>query len=127
MSRTLDEETITAAMSPVAREMVALVGFTITLALCREFGGLKLWFARVLSDDSELVQRIGRAAADRLASKYGGGHIEVPLLRGVALLLRDSAIHSDLDAGAPLNELARRYRVSQRHLYRLLKATGDRH
>lgn len=125
MSHTLDEAAIVAAMPPVAREMVALVGFAATMDLCREFGGINLWIAKVLADESEIVRRFGRTAADILASKYGGSHVDVPLLHGVSILLRDNAIRADYDAQVPTQELCRRYRIGQRHLYRLLKASAS--
>lgn len=109
-----------AALPPFARELEEYIGLPATLALCAAYGGLSLWIPRTLPPDSALPLEIGSEPARKLVAIYGGCRIEPPRLAALATAKRDALIASDAAAGEGLPVLALRYRLTVRHVRRIL-------
>lgn len=64
---------------------------------------------------------VGKDAANKLVSKYGGNRIKVPRCQRLLTIERWRKIIADFSAGATLNELARKYGLTERGISKALK------
>jgi hypothetical protein len=122
---TVDQDAIINAMPATARDLVSAIGFLPTLDLLQKFGGKRLFVPSKLTEESKLIAALGRDVAEALVKRMGGSQLEPPMMSSVERLLRDNAIRADFDAGATVPELVDRYRLTQRHLRKVLKASPD--
>lgn len=59
----------------------AILGDEGFVLLCQELGGTRLYVPHKLADDHEIVQIVGRDAADKLSRELARAQIRVPLAR----------------------------------------------
>lgn len=110
----------------LAREMVAVMGHAATMALVHEMGGLRLlvpgWpLKRPSSRYQHLEEIVGPQAAQSFAERWGGIEVQVPMAKKALMRLRDRSIIDAYANGAPPPELAKRYGMTERHLWKVLK------
>lgn len=117
------QDEIVAAMPASARELVEIIGFLPTLEVLRKFGGKRVFIPSKLNDDSRIIAELGREVAEKLVARMGGARFEPPMLTSVERRLRDNAIRRDFDARVPMDDLVDRYRMTQRHIRKLLNAS----
>lgn len=120
-----DEASVIAVMPPSARDLVNVLGFAATMDLLNRFGGKRIFIPNRLTDDAKIVGQIGREAAEKLVERMPGTRMEPPMLTSIERLLRDNAIRADFDSGMDIPELVDRYRITQRHIRRLLCRSPD--
>lgn len=65
----------------------AILGDEAFVALCQELGGTRLYVPYALRDEHDLVQALGRPAAEKLSRALAPATIRVPLAR------RERALH----------------------------------
>jgi len=65
----------------------------------------------------------GLDTALRIAKEFGGGHIYIPKLDDFIREIRDDRIRREVEAGATVSAVARRYLITERQVYRIL--TGE--
>lgn len=131
MVATADRQAVLAVMPETARELVEAIGFDDALQFLRKHGGKRVFIPGSLPEDGGhwLIADFGHDLAARLVRYFDGAHLEVPMLSSVERLLRDNAIRSDFDAMCragerdPMKALVERYRMTQRYLRKLLKAS----
>lgn len=119
---TPDDAAILGALPPVAREMVDALGLAPALELLQTLRGRRVLIPPQLADDSSLVAQVGRETAEKLVLSLGLGvtrTVDLPLLVGVDRMLRNTAIRAGLAAGESQAELARRYRLTERHIRKI--------
>lgn len=108
-----------------ARELVRMIGLDATIELVKMFGGDELAMPHKAGGTSRLwellVEVIGGPAATRLVQETAGTRLYVPTCRDALLAERNREIARAYDAGEAFDALRRRYKVSRRHLWRLLK------
>jgi hypothetical protein len=119
-----------ADLPPVARELVTLIGWEATLALVTHAGGVNFRVPRGFDNNPAGARRaallediLGHDAAARLIAACGGCVLQIPTLRVALARARNTAIRLDCDAGATLEELAMKYRLTSRALSNILKRT----
>ncbi|MDR2711079.1 MAG: hypothetical protein LBB65_07140 [Burkholderiales bacterium] len=107
------------------RDMIAVIGLPDTLAFVRAFGGKRVYIPKRLTSTGAAVisEAIGEAATEKLAGWFGDGFLEVP--RCVACLNheRNVEIIRNYSADTSINTLVEKYKLSHRHLRRILKCT----
>lgn len=110
----------------VIRELIDEIGLEATMRLVDNYGGLLLRIPREPKPGSPMERRLGQPAFDRLIGRWAGDRIWVP--RCVALLTerRDQALLAEYEAGTPSKELARKFKVSDRHVWRILARSRRR-
>lgn len=59
--------------------------------------------------------------ADAILSHFSGNQVYFPLRTAGKRELRDEAIRRDHDAGMDESEIVRKYDISSRHLYRIIR------
>jgi len=116
-----------------ARELIAHLGLQAALQLCQQFGGAVLdvpLAANSVGKDArdKLADAIGMDAANKMVAIYGGERLYVPLLKAALVKTRNRSIQRDFDrlcreksANDAVAQLARCYRLSDRHVWRVLK------
>ncbi|MGB6068322.1 MAG: Mor transcription activator family protein [Desulfomonilaceae bacterium] len=67
-----------------------------------------------------LFELIGRAATARFVAEYGGLQLYIPRLKNTFAAYRASRIREEFN-GANHNALSRKYHLSVRHIYEILK------
>lgn len=73
----------------------------------------------------ELAEQAGCAICDRLADNWGGQVITFPKDHRFRLSKRDIEIYKEFN-GRNHNELAKRYRVTTRAIYKIIQRVRDR-
>ena len=120
--RNMDEVDV---LPSTARELVEVMGLDATIDLVKSFGGDDLKIPEVVNGTSRmwdiLVQTVGPEAAEKLVRRYAGTPIYVPTCRIALLAHRDREIVRRFDDGEPFDVLRREYKLTRRHLYRVLK------
>lgn len=113
------------SLPSTARELVEVMGLDATIDLVKTFGGDDLKIPEVVNGTSRmwdiLVETVGPEAASKLVQRYAGTPIYVPMCRIALLAHRDREIVRRFDAGELFDVLRREYKITRRHLYRVLK------
>ena len=108
-----------------ARELVEVIGINATIDLVKAFGGDDLKIPQTATGTSRmwdvLVETVGPQAAGQLVQRFGGTPIYVPTCHATLRLQRVREIIGRFDAGEPFDTLRREFRITRRHLYRILK------
>lgn len=124
-------------LPPTIRELVEEVGLIPAMALVEHFGGITLnvplggtKVGQAVLDN--LASRIGENAANLIAARYGGTRLYIPNCKQSLKRARDSRMLEDKKAmresGASEKEivrtLSRRYNLSDRYVWRILRMPG---
>ncbi|MEG1609637.1 MAG: Mor transcription activator family protein [Bilophila sp.] len=118
----------------MARDLVNVVGLSATLKLVEAMGGLNIRIPLGMTAQGQarrdaFVALIGLEATTRLIGQYGGTMLYVPSCRQARVDARDQAINRERNrlasAGCTerrlVDDLARQYGLSSRHIWRILK------
>lgn len=65
----------------LALHLQAILGEEGFVRLCQELGGTRIYVAYTMRDDNDVVEAIGREAADKLSRALAPATIRVPLAR----------------------------------------------
>ncbi|KUY80122.1 MULTISPECIES: Mor transcription activator family protein [unclassified Burkholderia] len=117
----------------VVKTMIKLIGWPATIRLIEQLGGTNFPIAMRRSRRGEiryeaLAEIVGTDAADLLTTHFGGDVLCVPLCKVAIRELQHRSIRAEFDALTrehPANhaatQLARRHRMTERHIWRILK------
>lgn len=112
----------------MARRLVEMIGLDATISLIQAEGGNELRLAEVIDGHSSawvrLVEIIGDDAATRLVRDWPDTRIYVPMCLQALRTQRTREIIRRFDAGESFDSIRSRYKISRRHLFRLLKRPG---
>lgn len=86
--------------------------------LAQWYGGTRVYLPHPsrLREENPVARAIGREPARRLCTEWPQLDVMVPRLKGELVRARDRAIRANPE-GLSVRELARRYQVSERHIY----------
>lgn len=110
-------------LPPVARDLAELLGLDAALALVERWGGTPLWVQR--QPWPELVQAIGREAAETLCATYTLERIDVPRCVRSMRAVRDRAILEASSEGISGAQLALAHGLTRRQITNIRR--GGRH
>lgn len=125
-------------LPPLARELHGLIGIVPTLRLVEEMGGQQFPVSKNQRRQGairfeRLVEVVGIGAAQLMTRHYGGCVISIPMCADALRELRDRELRADFDrittehtANHAVAVLNRKYRLTERHIWRIVKR-GDRH
>lgn len=110
----------------LARELVEVMGELPAMRLINAMGGLFFcvpgWpLKRVSQRFDRLVEIVGEEAAIKYAERWGNVEIQVPKCAAALRLVRNRDIARRYDAGEPVPDICRRYDISERHFWKLVK------
>ncbi len=115
----------------VLREITLYVGHDAAMKLVKAFGGSDI-YVPVLGHQlpKELVETIGQDAAVNLCKGLGGSKLYIPRLlkglllsRNISVCLEYEELIASMNSNAAINVLVRRYSLSNRYIYLILKGT----
>lgn len=110
----------------LARELIEVLGEMPAMQLINAMGGLYLcvpgWpLARSSSRFDSLAEIVGEEAAIKYAERWGNVELQVPKCAASLRLVRNRDITRRYEAGEPVQDICRRYDVSERHFWKLVK------
>lgn len=113
-------------LPPLAVEMIKVMGEVPAMRLVHEMRGLYLcvpgWPLKRRSTRFEALENIvGTEAARKFAKRWGDVEIQVPKCAAAMRRVRDLDIARRYDAGEPVQDICRRYDITERHFWKLMK------
>jgi len=104
------------ALTPDLEEIAEIAGTAAALAILAARGGTKVYIPQPakLSEDHWLVATVGRVAAGKIAERFAGNPVEIPLLGGGTRGKTWEALRKAIEAGHDLPTAARLAGVCQR-------------
>lgn len=109
-----------ASIAGSMRPVVDAIGYAAALALATRFGGMELYLRSQPAEDDLVTLVIGPQARDMLLRALGPGRWEVPRCQAWLLARRDEEIRLRYEAGEPVNDLAFSFRLTRRHILRVI-------
>ena len=109
-------------MQPLTQRMqpiIDAIGFDATITLVAALGGTRVYLSR--SPDSPVARAIGADHHAVLLHEIGAGPLDVPRCLNWVLARRNEEIIARSLAGETQDELARRFRLTDRHIRRILQ------
>ena len=106
-------------MAPV----VQAIGYESAIALASRFGGMNVYLRESAGEEDMVALVIGHEARRALLQALGPGTWAVPSCRAWLIARRDEEIALRYGAGEPLNDLVWRFKLSRRHILRVLADT----
>lgn len=101
-------------------QVAEVIQLPATLRLVEHFGGSRVYVPMKASQGHPLIRLIGASRASALCARFGGQHINVAHLVHRQLRTRDEEIQRGRASGLSARELARRFGISERQVYRAL-------
>ncbi len=111
-------------LPPFAQELVDLIGFDPTMSLVRAFGGIPMRIPKRNGGGASyeaISELVGHEAADKLVARYGGDRVKMPRCQRLLVVERWRRIIADYERGDTLNQIALRYRITERAVSKILK------
>lgn len=105
-------------------ELAEILGAEGLRALSAERGGRRALIPRRIPDGHWIERAAGREAADALAFRFGGCRIYIPRGPSRDLAARDRRVLDLRRQGLSVSEIALREGLSDRWIFRILKAGG---
>lgn len=102
-----------------AHDLERLIGREALSTLAQVAGGLDLYIPAKVPMDGPLLE-LPLAAQERLARYAGGTRLYIPMLAGDLRRIRDAQIRAASDAGERVQDIARRFRLSERRVWAIL-------
>ena len=113
------EEVDVADLPPLARELVALVGFSATMQLVEMRPGIPLFIPNTMNAEHMLAGALGIKAAEALVKNFGGLTITVPNCKLALVKIRQRQILKSRDEGYSQTEAAVLHGVTPRWIREL--------
>lgn len=112
---------------PILTDLAEQLGYFIAQRLVEHYGGTRVYIPHPerLPPDHPVAVRIGHPIALRLARVYGGRALQVPLAVHELRTARNRSILDCKKSGQSLAEIARRHRVTERTVCRVLAQAGS--
>lgn len=104
-----------------AHDLERLIGREALLTLAQVAGGLDLYIPAKVPMDGPLLD-LPLAAQEALARYAGGTRLYIPMLSGELRRIRDAQIRAAFDRGERVQDIARRFRLSERRVWAILAA-----
>jgi Mor family transcriptional regulator len=114
-------------LPPILQNIVAGIGLPLTMKLVQARGGVRLYVPKLeLEDDHYLVQLLGREAAEKLQSMFGGDeHFDLPKAERALRAVRDTEIRRRRIKGESVRSLALEYGLTERQIYAICDELMD--
>lgn len=105
-------------LEPILQDIVGLIGLPLAMKLVEASGGVRLYVPKQeLEDDHYLVRLVGREAAEKLQTVYGGEqHFDIPKAEKALRAVRDDKIRYQRGCGLSVRSLALDNYLTERHI-----------
>jgi len=108
----------------VLREIAELIGLPATMAIVQQYGGVRLYVPKEITQDHPLIKLVGICNAVTLSDSYGGETLEIALAENALRKIRDKEIRDQWPTLSQ-RKLALKYRTTERHIRRILACSGN--
>lgn len=108
----------------VLREIAELIGLPATMAIVQQYGGVRLYVPKEITEDHPLIKLVGICNAVTLSDSYGGETLEIALAENALRKIRDKEIRDQWPTLSQ-RKLALKYRTTERHIRRILACGGN--
>lgn len=112
-------------MQRTVRELVAAMGYTDAIELCRGWGGRELAVPMKVAPDHPLALRLGLVAAERLIAAFRGQRLQLPVERDALLDERNAAIVAAVKAGRSRAAVSDEFGVSRQTVNYVLRRAAE--
>lgn len=102
-----------------AHDLERLIGREALATLAQVAGGLDLYIPAKVPMDGPLME-LPLQAQQALARYAGGTRLYIPMMAGRMRRARDAAIRAAYDAGERVQDIARRFQISERRVWAIL-------
>lgn len=116
----------TSAMSNMPesiKEIADYVGEEGALTMLQAFPGIRLFIPKKVPDGHVLIEKIGKALAEKLSVHFGGETLTIPRGAKVLRMARNKEIIKKYDAKMTVRELVGEYKLTERQVYTILQET----
>jgi len=112
--------------SRTIRELIELIGYTMTSQLCSSFGGRQIPIPINSREAHPLALTIGLGGAELLSKKYGGTALDIPLETTVVRQRRDKYLTERYESSDDISiaSLASEIGLSRKMVSSIIKKTG---
>ena len=104
------------------QEIAEVVGDDNVMKLVEEYGGTRIFIPRNMGVQHKLAKLLGFENARILSNTFGGETLTVARCSNLLRYQRNKEICTKYDAGVGVRALARRYEVTERHIYSILSS-----
>lgn len=111
----------TARLSCFQRDLIDLIGVDDAISLMGSFGGRTVYVPRKSKPQDKLSKAISRAAAVRLARRYGGNTVCVPKVDAIKRQIRNHRIRRLNAEGKSNAELSELFSLTTRCIQNICK------
>jgi len=114
-------------LPPTAKKIQNLVGLEAMVRVINRWGGTHMDFPAHASSFhtssvvAELAEEVGQADAFKIAEYWIGCRLSIPKCDRAMRKVMEREIHSALDKNVPAAELARRFKLTERTIWRIAK------
>lgn len=105
-------------MSKTITELIGLIGVDETMRVLANFGGSTVYFSKLWHGNSSFPIALNHETLAALACYFGGTGVYIPLCHDQ---VRDRLIMVDIENGLNAQQVAVKYRVSNRTVFNILK------
>lgn len=107
--------------SQILTELAEVAGWDAAIKIADMRGGTQIRIPQEPAPEHWLWDLLGEQAARAISARYGGSCLWVPKNDADSLRMRNEQIRADRRAGATINALAQRYRLTDRQIYSILR------
>ncbi len=108
------------------REIKDAIGVWGTVSLTAQHGGRPLYVPRSITPTHPLGELLGPESAQKLARRFGGDRIDVPMPDSLLRLVRAERIRAARAQGETTRALAKTHNLSRRRILEIIaKTQGD--
>ena len=108
-------------MSVSAHEIRSIIGDAALNELIEAYGGRRVYVPSVMRPHHPLALRLGLGPALLLSQYCPGEHLDVPTGRSMQIEARNRLIVREVEAGASISAVARKWGLSDRHARRIIR------
>lgn len=107
----------------IVQRFIDVLGYDDAITIVTRWGGTTLYIPDTVDGAlrSQLSRVLGPDKAVLLGRKIGGGSISIPMCARMIAAQRDAEIVARQSDGEAVRDLALRFRLTERHIYRILK------
>lgn len=109
-------------LPPSLREIAETIGVTAVFSLAREWGGVRVYVPKKISENHKLAQTLGYDSAQKLAEKFGGSAIQIS--RVVFRRSRNRWIAS-VKGSMSVAQISKHLNLSEGHVWEVLRKTKN--
>lgn len=108
----------------ILKEMAELIGLSATMTIVRQYGGVRLYIPKEITEDHPIIKLVGICNAVALTDTYGGETLEIAKAEAAIREIRNTEIRNQWPALSQ-RQLALKYQTTERNI-RIILSGCDR-